>query len=171
MPRFMTCFALLATLGLSLGGCADAPSAPAPGATPAFYRQLDAGNAVVDPVAARDMISVDRHNNGLPTLSIDPALQEEARERVNAMARANAVGPSSRGSLSERLAAAHASRAAAVENVSAGYHTLAEAFSGWRESKPHNANMLNPRARRMGIATAYAPDSKYKVFWALVLSD
>ena len=171
MPRFMTCFALLATLGLSLGGCADAPPAANSGATPAFYRQLDTGNAIVDPVAARDMISVYRHNNGLPTLSIDPALQAEARERVNAMARANAVGPSSRGSLSARLATAQAPRGVAVENVSAGYHTLAEAFSGWRESKPHNANMLNPRARRMGIATAYAPDSKYKVFWALVLSD
>jgi uncharacterized protein YkwD len=31
--------------------------------------------------------------------------------------------------------------------------------------------MLNPRMRRMGIATAYAPDSKYKVFWALVMAD
>ena len=31
----------------------------------------------------------------------------------------------------------------AVENVSAGYHTLAEAFSGWRDSPPHRANMLN----------------------------
>ena len=59
----------------------------------------------------------------------------------------------------------------AVENIGAGYHTLAEAFSGWRESRPHNANMLNPRVRRIGIATAYAPGTKYKVFWALVLAD
>ena len=33
----------------------------------------------------------------------------------------------------------------AVENVSAGYHTLAEAFSGRRDSPPHRANMLNGR--------------------------
>ena len=26
-------------------------------------------------------------------------------------------------------------------------------------------------ARRMGIATAYAAGSKYKVYWALVLTD
>ena len=53
-------------------------------------------------------------------------------------------------------------------NLSAGYHTLAEAFSGWRESAPHDATMLDPRATRMGIATAYAPGSKYKVYWALL---
>ena len=53
-------------------------------------------------------------------------------------------------------------------NLSAGYHTLAEAFSGWRESAPHDATMLAPRATKMGIATAYAPGSKYKVYWALL---
>ena len=58
----------------------------------------------------------------------------------------------------------------AVENVGAGYHTLAEAFSGWRDSPPHRANMLNRGVTRMGIATAYAPASKYKVFWALILA-
>ena len=36
----------------------------------------------------------------------------------------------------------------AVENISAGYHTLAEAFSGWRDSPPHRANMLNKSVTR-----------------------
>jgi hypothetical protein len=54
----------------------------------------------------------------------------------------------------------------AVENVGAGYHTLADAFSGWRDSPPHRANMLNRGVTRMGVAAAYAPASKYKVFWA-----
>jgi uncharacterized protein YkwD len=30
--------------------------------------------------------------------------------------------------------------------------------------------MLAPDAQRMGIATAYAPGSKYKVYWALLLA-
>ena len=59
---------------------------------------------------------------------------------------------------------------AAAENISAGYHTLAEAFSGWRDSPPHRANMLLNGATRMGIAAVYAPKSKYKVFWALILA-
>ncbi len=57
-----------------------------------------------------------------------------------------------------------------VTNVSAGYRRLAEAFSGWRDSPQHNAHMLDKRMTRMGIATAYAPGSKYKVFWSLVLA-
>jgi hypothetical protein len=30
--------------------------------------------------------------------------------------------------------------------------------------------MLNGTVTRMGIATAYAPASKYKVFWSLILA-
>ena len=59
----------------------------------------------------------------------------------------------------------------AAENVGAGYHTLAQAFSGWRDSPPHRANMLLKGATRMGIAAVYAPKSKYKVFWALILAE
>jgi uncharacterized protein YkwD len=59
----------------------------------------------------------------------------------------------------------------AVENVSAGYHTMAEAFSGWRDSPPHKANMLKGGVTKLGIAASYAPDSKYKVFWTLILAQ
>jgi uncharacterized protein YkwD len=78
---------------------------------------------------------------------------------------------SARGALPPRLAAAGVKASAAAENVSAGSHTLAEAFSGWRDSRPHNARMLDGRMTRMGLATAYAPGAKYKVYWALVLAD
>jgi uncharacterized protein YkwD len=69
-----------------------------------------------------------------------------------------------------RLAAGGYQARTAAENIGAGYHTLAEAFSGWRDSPPHRANMLLSGATRMGIATAYSPKSKYKVFWALILA-
>jgi len=59
----------------------------------------------------------------------------------------------------------------AVENVSAGYHTLAEAFSGWRDSPPHRANMLKNGVTKLGIAASYAPNTKYKVFWTLILAS
>jgi uncharacterized protein YkwD len=171
MRATMTCIAFLASLGLSLGGCSDTAAPPASTGAPTFYQSLSSGNATVDPVAARDMISVYRRNHGLATLTIDPALQDEARAQVDAMAKANEVSHTVRGTLATRLASSSSPRVAAVENVSAGYHTLAEAFSGWRDSKPHNENMLNPGVRRMGIATAYVPGSKYKVFWALVMTD
>jgi uncharacterized protein YkwD len=47
---------------------------------------------------------------------------------------------------------------------------MAEAFSGWRDSPPHRANMLNGNVTKMGIAAVYAPKSKYKVFWSLILA-
>jgi uncharacterized protein YkwD len=47
---------------------------------------------------------------------------------------------------------------------------LAEAFSGWRDSPSHRANMLRSGVTRLGIAAVYAPGSKYKVFWALILA-
>jgi uncharacterized protein YkwD len=166
----MTCIPLIAMLGLSISGCAT-PTPPAVDTTPAFYRSLDASDGRVDPIAARDMISIYRHNHAQAVLTLDPQLQREAETQVQAMARANALDSAASKNLSARLAAAGDARGASAENISAGYHTLAEAFSGWRDSPPHNAVMLNPKMRRMGIATAYAPGSKYKVFWALVLSD
>ncbi|MET0427810.1 MAG: CAP domain-containing protein, partial [Microvirga sp.] len=42
--------------------------------------------------------------------------------------------------------------------------------SGWRESPQHNRVLLDPAATRMAIATAYTPDSKYKVYWTLVMA-
>ena len=167
MPA-LQCLSLLASLGLA--GCTDlAERRPSGDAT--VSRSLAASSARVDPVAARDLISIYRRNNGLGTISVDPALQRAAEAQAQAMAAADSASHDVRGSLKSRLAEAGVAPAVAVENVSAGYHTLADAFSGWRGSKPHNANMLNPAVRRIGIATAYAPGTKYKVFWALVLAN
>jgi uncharacterized protein YkwD len=169
MRTIMTCIPFLAALGLSLSGCAEAPRAP--DVSPAFYRTLDSREARIDPAAARDMISIYRAGKGLPTLTLDPELSRAAQAQAQALATSGAAQSNPKTSLKAELAAAHMSRSTAVGNVSAGYHTLAEAFSGWRQSPQHDAVMLNPKARRMGIATAYAPESKYKVFWALVLTD
>ena len=167
----MTCITLFAALGITLGGCADNTPARVDNSEPSFYRHLNAANVKVDPVAARDMISIYRRNKGLGPVSIDPALQQEAEAQARAMAKADKMSHDVRGPLMARLDAAGFQHKAAVENVSAGYLTLAEAFSGWRDSPPHNRNMLEPRMHRMGIATAYAPGSKYRVFWALVMTD
>ena len=70
----------------------------------------------------------------------------------------------------ERVSNSPFANVVVVENVSADYHTLAEAFSGWRDLPPHRANMLNRGVSRLGIAAAFSPNSKYKVFWALILA-
>ncbi len=87
----------------------------------------------------------------------------EAQRQADAMATADKLSHEVRGSLTERLDREGFEKSAAVENVSAGYDTLSEVFSGWRQSPPHNANMLARGMRRMGIAAAYNPKTRYKV--------
>jgi uncharacterized protein YkwD len=154
-----------------LAGCNAAPESarPTTGSEPPMYRSLAMAGARVDLVTARDMISLYRRNSGLGALALDDGLQRVAEAQARDMAQRGDLA--ARGELVDRLANAGVQTPAAVENVSAGYRTLAEAFSGWRESAPHNARMLDNRVKRMGIATAYAPSAKYKVYWALVLAD
>jgi uncharacterized protein YkwD len=140
--------------------------------SPPFYESLARPGAEVNVAAAASMLSDYRRASGLPALEPDPALLEVARDQARRMAAADRVthDPGGRGFV-QRLGSSNYQAARAAENVGAGYHTLAEAFSGWRDSPSHNKNMLLPGATRFGIATAYAPNSKYKVFWALVLAE
>jgi uncharacterized protein YkwD len=161
MKRLAT-FSLTA---LALAACQSAPPRQAT-QTPSFYVSMAKADAAVDAAMARDMIGAYRGNKGLGTLTLDPALQAAAQAEADAMAAADK--PSSADAFKARLAASGIRAPAA--NLSAGYHTLAEAFSGWRESAQHNRVLLDPQATRIGIATAYAPNSKYKVYWALVVA-
>ncbi|HXY58468.1 MAG TPA: CAP domain-containing protein [Methylocystis sp.] len=162
-------------LSASLSACAppvEERSAPPPSsAEPSFYRSLARAGAAVDQDAARDMISQYRRNNGLGALALDDRLSAAAQRLADEMASRSAVVPQSALNLERRLEAAGVQTKSGAANVSAGYQTLAEAFSGWRQSPPHNARMLAAGARRMGLATAYAKKGKYRVYWALLLAD
>ena len=130
-----------------------------------------AANAVnVDETEAQAMISAYRRAHGLRPVTFDAVLEGAAANQALAMARAGRLSHTLAGSLAERLDAAHV-RGAAAENVSAGYGSLAEALAGWRKSPPHDANLLNPNVTRMGIASAYAPESRYHQYWSLILAD
>ena len=158
-------------LGLfAIANCASVTQEPAQ--QPAFYDNLSNGQTQLNVAAAVSLISDYRIKNGLPAVQADERLNAMANAQAKAMAQRNQVthDPGGRG-FTKRLAASGFDAKGAAENVGAGYHTLAEAFSGWRDSPSHNKNMLLARATRIGIATAYAPNSKYKVFWALVLAE
>lgn len=155
-------------LAAVLAGCAgERDAAPT---QPSFYRSLAGPDAEVDAAAAAAMISGYRANNGLGAVEVDPALMRLANEQARAMAERNKLSHEAKGEFRVRMANGGVGGRLAVENVSAGYHTLAEAFSGWRDSPPHRANMLERGVSRMGIAAVYAPNSKYKVFWTLILA-
>ncbi len=165
-------FSLAAWLGAvligvaALAGCVDNP----PPSEPSFYKDLAQAGAVLDAKAAQSMISGYRGNNGLGPLVIDPELMRLASEQATAMAARDKLDHDATHPFPERIRKSGYDAAVAVENISAGYHTLAEAFSGWRDSPPHRANMLNASVTHMGIAAVYTPKSKYKVYWALILA-
>jgi uncharacterized protein YkwD len=168
--RIVAMGARIAALALActVAACGSFDRAPTL-SQPSFYRDLAAGGEL-DPAGAAAMISNYRTNNGLGPVTLDPALMEMAKEQARAMASRNKLDHDVAGAFAVRIKRSGFDAAAAAENISAGYHTMAEAFSGWRDSPHHRANMLLKPATRMGIAAVYAPGTKYKVFWALVLA-
>jgi uncharacterized protein YkwD len=160
--------AAVAIIGLlTLGGCA---ADVAPIEQPSMYASMASPGARLDSQAAASMISLYRQNNGLGSVVVDPELMKLAEQQSQAMASQNKLDHDVKAPLAKRLNASGYPASLAVENVSAGYHTLAEAFSGWRDSPPHRANMLKNGVTKLGIAASYAPNTKYKVFWTLILA-
>ena len=140
--------------------------------SPPYYENLARPGTQVNVSAAASILSDYRRAKGLPALAADEKLVALATEQARRMAAIDKLthDPGGRGFV-QRLKASNYDAVRAAENIGAGYHTLAEAFSGWRDSPSHDKNMLLPGATRFGIATAYAPNSKYKVFWALILAE
>ncbi|MGE0230369.1 MAG: CAP domain-containing protein [Flavobacteriaceae bacterium] len=156
-----------AVLAGGLAACAEEPPS-----RPAFYTDLSRGGSSLDRVDASQTINLFRANNGLTPVALDERLnalaEAYARDLADAAKRGEAIKPD--GKLKQRLAGNGYEGAVARENVSAGYHTFAEAFSGWRESRQHRETMLMPGAATMGIAAVNVPGTKYRVYWVLILA-
>ncbi len=126
---------------------------------------------LVDQAEASALVSNYRGSRGQGAVTADPALQRAAQAQADAMAAANLLSHTLAGSLAARIAAVDAKGKASVENVSAGYADLRAALGGWRHSPPHDANLLYGPMRRIGVAAATAPGTRYRTFWALVMTD
>ena len=159
---------LACALALALCGCAGDQLQSS---QPSFYRTMAQAGAELDSAAAASMISEYRRNNGLGTVALDPELTKLAEAQSRAMVARDKLDHNVSGTLKDRIKRSGYDARTAVENISAGYHTLAEAFSGWRDSPPHKANMLKNGVTKLGIAASYAPNTKYKVFWTLILAS
>ena len=125
----------------------------------------------LDPAEVQRRISAYREAHGLPPVAIDPGLMVLAQSQANAMATANHLSHEIAGSLDHRLNDAHHPKGYAVENVSAGYPDADAALGGWELSPAHNFNLLDKKMRRMGIAAADAPGTRFKTYWALMMTD
>lgn len=160
-----------ALMALALPWLCACAGTSVPTGEPSFYRNLAQSGAELDAAAAASMISGYRANNGLPAVALDPELMRLAHAQAEVMAKRDKLDHGAGKPFVQRLKASGYDAKMAAENISAGYQTLAEAFSGWRDSSPHRANMLLAGATRMGIAAVYTPASKYRVYWSLILAE
>lgn len=108
-----------------------------------------------------------RRANGLGPVRVDPAVMAAARAQSLAMAQQGVMSHYAGGDFRGRLQANGVGRAPAVENIAWGQRTLAEAMATWRASPKHAENMLSPDMTRLGIAAAPGSGGTY---WTLVLA-
>jgi len=73
-----------------------------------------------------------------------------AERQAQAMAASGTMSHEVAGAFSSRLAASGI-KSAAGENLGEGYMSFDEAFSGWRSSAGHDANLLMPGATRSAL--------------------
>jgi uncharacterized protein YkwD len=151
-----------------------AACAPEPAARPAqnvIYASLGAPSAQLNSPAARDLINGYRRNNGLGPLELHPALMAQAERQADAMATKGDISVGARSDIKARLAGAGLSVSHVRESVSAGYFTIADAFSGWRGSPDHNATLKLTSGKRLGLAATHRPGSRHNIYWAVIVRD
>ena len=98
----------------------------------------------------------ERTSRGLPALQWSEALALAARKHAQLMAQQNSISHQYPGepALVARLSAAGAHFSVAAENVAEG-PSASVMHSGWMNSPPHRANLLDPDLDSVGIAVAY----------------
>jgi Cysteine-rich secretory protein family len=111
-----------------------------------------------------------REDNSLPPLLIDPSLQASADWMSNDLGtRADHVfdhtDSTGRDPWTRMCDFGYCYNTWKGENIAAGYVTAADVFAAWKASPGHNANMLGPNYRVMGLARVYTQGSIYGWYW------
>jgi uncharacterized protein YkwD len=114
-------------------------------------------------------ISAYRRAHGLPAVRSDSRLSVVALKQARAMASSGTVSHSAGGNFATRVAPLRKSRAA--ENIGAGFLSFSEMLKQWEDSTGHRENLLMAGARRVGVASVSNPNSPYRKFWAMVITD
>jgi hypothetical protein len=113
------------------------------------------------------MISQYRREHSLPAVKTDAKLTAVAVRQAQAMATSGIMDHDVAGSFATRIGGAN--MAPAAENIAAGTKTWAETLRIWKESAGHNRNLLLADADSIGVAVARNENTRYKVYWAMVI--
>ncbi len=148
--------------GLCLAGCQPGGRTGVPSHGPYRLAGLEGGlgngTMRLNEREALSLVSTYRRGHGLPALAYDPALMARAQALAETMARTG------------HLLHANQATAGTFVDVAAGHDTLEDAFSGWRYAPASRAHMLNGNMHRFAMAAVYAPHSRYRVFWAMIMA-
>lgn len=148
-----------AILSLSLGGLAL--SSPAPAEAGLWWP--DANEC-----AFLKEINAYRKANGLASLSFSRSLGAAADNHSNYMAATDDVDHSLQGgqAWSQNIYSyGYPTGQGIGENVLAGRQSAAGALMLWKTSPGHNANMLNPKWKSIGVGRAVNKDGRYDYYW------
>lgn len=110
-----------------------------------------------------------RADNGLGPLALSPALNTAAAWKSQHMVDANYFAhddvPIGR-SWQDRIVDCGYNYPTWIgENIAAGYADAQSTFEQWRNSPPHNENMLSSHYNAIGIGRAYGASSTYGWYW------
>lgn len=153
--------AALFTFALVLGGCSTSADAR----DPRPVRPIR-----IDTEAAARIISAYRAQHGLGPVRIDPRLMRVATDYARVMGQRDRIKHNLGRSLPRRVEAAGYHWGYVSENLAASFDTFDAAMRGWKKSKGHNKNLLNPYSTDIGIAAVATPrGSRHRNYWALVL--
>lgn len=145
---------------------------------PAFAAAIAASMIMTAPATAASspreaamvarMVSQHRAANGLGPVRQDSKLNRVAQHQADAMARQMVMSHDVGGDFSSRMDS-FGVRGWSAENIAAGYRSASEAVAGWQISYSHNANMLKPMMRKVGMASSVGGDGR--IYWAMVLAS
>lgn len=150
-----------------LAGCsAEAPRQ----ARPPFYADLTQPGAVLDARSAGEIINSHRARTGLAPLAGDGVLREIAEREARRLAGAGIIDDGRSAALDAALRKGGYDPGRVLRGVSGGYHSMADAFSGWRGTPYHQAVLGSRQGRRYGLAAVAAAGSRHRVYWVLLVS-
>jgi uncharacterized protein YkwD len=111
-----------------------------------------------------------RTSNGLSPASPDSRLEAAALEQARYMAAAGEMTHTT--GIGRDFASRkndNEIKGTAAENVAYGATNVARVMEMWMDSAPHRRNMLDPRFKHFGVASA--TDGEGRRYWAMVLGE
>lgn len=135
-----------------------------------------------DEIELLHLINAYRAENGLGCLTPTPTLNAAADYMSRAMGEleffshneppCDEFGECTGRDPFERITAfGHDQWTAAAENIACGQTTPLQAFTAWKNSPGHNANMLHPAMTAIGIGRVVVAGSSCRIYWTNNFSD